>query len=119
VRPTRDDVVTIWVASGKPSELVRLAARAAFLGHEVDLQIEHTRTGCYCVTVTELRGELVVSELALAVDFREIQEPQRLGVLLLWTRTIILDSDRWRRRHEVALAGAIREARARLGIPDG
>ena len=75
--------------------------------------------GCYLATLTELRGELVVSELALAVDFRQIEEPQRLGVLLLWTRTIILDSDRWRRRHEVAVAGAIREARARLGIPDG
>ncbi len=118
MRPTRSDVVLIWSASGKPSELVRLAARAAFLAHEVDVQLEKSGAG-YVITVTELRGELVVSEVVLHVTVGEIEEPHRLGLLLIWTESILLDAARWRRRSDAAIAVALRDAAVRLGLPDG
>jgi len=74
--------------------------------------------GGYLATIFEVRGELVVSEVVLSIDFEEIEGPLRLGVLSLWLGCLNLDAERWRRRHEVAVAVALRTARERLGLPD-
>lgn len=117
MRPTRADIALIWAASGRSREVVRLAARAAFLGHEVDVQLEKTGAG-YVITVTEVAGERVISEIVLHVIVREVREAARLGLLVLVCEQILLDHDRWQRRHEVALRAVNADLRRRgLGDP--
>jgi hypothetical protein len=113
----RDTLALVGVASGQTRLVARLAVHALVCGHDLDLQV--SRAGPhYVAVVTELRGETIVSEVVLIIEFGRIEEGLRLGVLSLWVQGIVLDAARWRRRHESAVAVALAEAAVRFGSPD-
>ena len=100
------------MAAGRSQQVVRLAVRALVCGRDIDLQVSRPGPN-YLATVVELRGEVVVNEIAVEIDFGKIEEGQRLRVLGLWLRCIVLDAERWRRRHEVALRAVHADLRRR------
>lgn len=114
---SRSDLGLIAAATREPREVARLAVQALLRGHTLDGQVEQNGAG-YVVTVTEIDGEVVVSELVLTVQVRGLDEELRLRLLLLHVRGLLIGAERWRRRSDVAIEQALQAARARLGMPD-
>jgi len=71
-------------------------------GQSLDCQIVRTATG-YTVTITEVSGESIVSEVVLNVVWADITEAMRFGLLALYCEQLVLGGERGVRQADVAL----------------
>jgi hypothetical protein len=114
----RQDLAMLGSACRDMRAVARLAVHAVMTAGCVDVQIE--RNGWdFLFVLRVVTGERVLEERELRVAWTDIDEPTRLALLLLYVRGALLGAERWQRRSDRAVERALREARARLGLPEG
>ena len=74
-----------------------MIAGAVIEGHDGDVEVRRDGPG-YLVVLRVVAGERIVDEVEWAVEWSEIDEATRCGVLRIYIGQMLLGHERWRGR---------------------